>query len=102
MKIKEIKCRVLKVPRSSYRWRDGFPRAPAERDSFLLQVTAENGVEGYCIGARLGEVIGRQTERLLKPQMVGKTRWTARRSGSDYGIWGGWGPKLSPPFRPLM
>ncbi|MBT4978110.1 MAG: mandelate racemase [Gemmatimonadetes bacterium] len=72
MKIKEIKCRVLKVPRSSYRWRDGFPRAPAERDAFLLQVTAENGVEGYCIGARLGEVIGRQTERLLKPQMLGE------------------------------
>ena len=59
MKITEIKGRVLKVPRFSYRWRDGFPRAPAERDAFLLQVVADNGVEGYCIASRFGEELGR-------------------------------------------
>ena len=52
MKIAEIKGRVLKVPRFPYRWRDGFPRAPAERDGFLLQVIADNGVEGHCIATR--------------------------------------------------
>ena len=72
MKIKEIKGRVLNVPRFPYRWRDGFPRAPAERDAFLLQVIAENGVEGHCIVTRRGEELGRQTASLLKPLMVGE------------------------------
>ena len=44
MKIVEIKGRVLKVPRFPYCWRDGFPRAPAEPDGFLLQVIAENAL----------------------------------------------------------
>ena len=29
MKIREIKGRVLKVPRFPYRWRDGFPQGQA-------------------------------------------------------------------------
>lgn len=72
MKIREIKGRVLKVPRFPYRWRDGFPRAPAERDAYLLQVIADNGLEGHCIATRRGEVLGRQTAGLLKPLMVGE------------------------------
>ncbi len=67
MRIKEIK-----VPRFSYRWRDGFSRPSAARDAFLLQVVDDNGVEGYCIATRFGEGLGRQTARLLKPLMVGE------------------------------
>ncbi|MBV7334113.1 hypothetical protein KFU94_38945 [Chloroflexi bacterium TSY] len=72
MIINEIKGRVLKVPHFGYRWRDGFPRAPAERDTFLLQVVADNGPPGHCIATRRGKVLGQQTISLLKPLMVGE------------------------------
>ena len=72
MKIAEIKGRVLKVPRFSYRWRDGFPRAPAERDGFLLQVIADNGVEGHCIATRRGAELGWQTASLLYTEGIVK------------------------------
>ena len=59
----------MEVPRFGYRWRDGFPRASAERDAFLLQVVADNGLAGHCIATRRGAVIGQQTASLLKSLM---------------------------------
>ena len=56
----------MKVPRFGYRWRDGFPRASAERDAFLLQVVGDNGLAGHCIATRRGAVLGQQTASLLK------------------------------------